>query len=31
LEFEGIQFGNESAPEDGTLSEEDNLETLTEA
>jgi hypothetical protein len=30
-EFEGIQSGNKSAPEDGTLSEEDNLETLTEA
>jgi hypothetical protein len=30
-EFEGIQSGNESAPEDGTLSKEDDLETLTEA
>jgi hypothetical protein len=31
LEFEGIQSGNESIPEDGTLSEEEDLEALTKA
>jgi hypothetical protein len=30
-EFEGIQSGNESSPEDGTLSKEEDLEALTEA